>query len=88
MAEALKAPSVEDISGYGAEGKCRQEKMANACEAFSSVYVKSVESVCVPPCIIQNRFEKSYRLFSFATTILAEHSLHYNENRSFLFLLI
>ena len=26
MAEALKAPSVEDISGYGAEGKCRQEK--------------------------------------------------------------
>ena len=31
---------------------------------------------------------KSYRLFSFAILILAEQSLYYNENRSFLFVLI
>ena len=31
---------------------------------------------------------KSYRLFSFAILILAEQALYYNENRSFLFVLI
>ena len=64
-------------------------KASNACDAFSSVHVKSVKNVCEMLYILtQNRLENLTDSSLLLSLFLAEQALYYNENRSFLFVLI